>query len=165
MKNKFNILLLIFLISHLNFALAGDVASDESVSDKKMIIQTSFLTYHYQPSLEHKNVKMLGLERESNDKKIDGIIFFNNSFGQPSFYLYPFGGKVENILNNPGNYLKYSCGLLYGYKGKYQNKVDFNYKGYAPACIPAIGYERNEYQMQLNLLGTAGLMLQFNFGY
>jgi hypothetical protein len=47
--------------------------------------------------------------------------------------------------------------------GKYKDKVPLNYKGLSPAIVPTVGYQINKnYSFQLNLLGTAGLMLSFN---
>jgi hypothetical protein len=61
-----------------------------------------------------------------------------------------------------GLFAKWSGGLLYGYVEPYENKVPLNVNGFSPAIIPSIGYEKQGYSAQLNLLGTAGLMLQFN---
>jgi hypothetical protein len=54
-------------------------------------------------------------------------------------------------------------GVVYGYKHPYENKIPFNYNGFAPAIIPAIGWTLpSGFSTQVNILGNSGLMLQFS---
>ena len=48
-------------------------------------------TYHWSRDPDHRDVYMIGLERQGADKVVWGGSYFRNSFGQPSGYLY--GGK------------------------------------------------------------------------
>jgi len=115
-------------------------------------------TYHFTASPEHRDVWLVGLERERSDQRVSGITYFSNSFGQPSTYIYPWGQNYPNLGGVDGLFAKWSMGLLYGYVGAYQNKVPLNVGGFSPAIIPSLGFERAGYSTQINLLGTAGLM-------
>jgi len=125
--------------------------------------QFSPLTYHYSEDPQHKPVVMVGLEREHADLSLDGAAFFTNSFGQPTVYVYPWGGVYKDIGGVDHLSLKWTAGLLYGYRGQYEDKVPFNHNGFSPAVIPAIAYEFSPgWSAQVNILGTAGLMFQLS---
>jgi hypothetical protein len=120
-------------------------------------------TYHYTRSEEHRPVRLVAVERVRDNGSVHGGAFFTNSFGQPTAYWYPYGKHYANLFGSRGWYAKYTAGLIYGYVGKYADKVPLNYNGFSPAIIPAIGYQPNKnYAVQLNVLGTAGLMLSFS---
>jgi len=121
------------------------------------------LTHHFNHSDEHEHVWMVGGFRERSDGGITGAVFFNNSFGQPSTYIYPFGKIYRGLFSQPKLYAKVTAGLLYGYVGQYKNKVPYNKNGFSPGFVPALGWQHEGgYQSQINLLGTAGIMLQFS---
>lgn len=120
-------------------------------------------THHFSSSDDHKYVWLLGLENENNSGRLTGITIFSNSFGQPSMYIYPFGGVFRNILNSNGLFIKWSAGLIYGYKKPYEDKVPFNHNGFSPGFIPAIGYQGPKISAQINVLNDAGLMFQLNW--
>ena len=131
--------------------------------DKIVRWQLSPYTHHFSKSPEHKTVVLVGLEREDANQKLDGLAFFNNSFGQATVYLYPWGGIYKSILGVEGLSFKWTAGLLYGYREPYEDKVPLNFKGFSPAVIPALAYEfKPGWSAQVNLLGTAGLMFQLN---
>jgi hypothetical protein len=118
-------------------------------------------TYHYSYSEEHKQVLLLGGERERADGALAGVALFTNSFGQPSSYVYPWGNVYRNFMGYHGVFAKWTAGMLYGYKAPYENKVPLNHKGFSPGFIPAVGWESSAgYQVQINFLGNAGLMIQ-----
>jgi hypothetical protein len=122
-------------------------------------------TYHYNPSDEHRPVRMVAFERQELTGKaaLHGGALFTNSFGQPSAYWYPYGRSYSNVFGIEGLYAKWTAGIIYGYVGKYKDKVPLNYGGFSPGIIPALGYQANKrYSIQLNMLGAAGLMLSFN---
>jgi len=52
--------------------------------------------YHKDNEDEHQPVYMIGVERQRNDGWLWGGVYFSNSFGQPSGYLY-VGEKVINF--------------------------------------------------------------------
>ena len=118
-------------------------------------------THHFNHSDEHEHVWLVGLFRERADGAIAGAAFFNNSFGQPSVYLFPFGKIYRGIFNEPQLYAKVTAGLLYGYRGRYEDKVPFNSNGFSPGIVPALGWQHESgYQAQVNLLGNSAVMFQ-----
>jgi hypothetical protein len=138
-----------------------DGFSFEVKSNDRLGLMYSPYTLHYSRSDEHHYVWLVGLERERADGRLSGITYFSNSFGQPSIYIFPWGKSYRNLGGVEGLFAKWSGGLLYGYVEPYENKVPLNVNGFSPAIIPSIGYESQGYAAQINLLGTAGLMLQF----
>lgn len=125
--------------------------------------QMSPYTHHFSPSEDHKNVYMIGLEREHANGKLDGVTFFTNSFGQASVYVYPWGGVYKNVFGVKPLSFKWTAGLLYGYVEPYEDKVPLNHNGFSPGAIIALAYEfQPGWSAQVNALGTAGLMFQLN---
>lgn len=118
-------------------------------------------TLHYSHNPEHRPSIMGSLDRLVPGNGFCGMTLFTNSFGQPSTYIY-VGQQWDKLLGNPNWYARLSGGLLYGYVGKYQNKVPYNYKGFSPGLIPSVGYRFNQQSsIQLMVLGTVGLMLAY----
>lgn len=150
------------LFSHAQAPTWSDGFSFEVKPDDRLTLMYSPYTYHFSKSDEHRYVWLVGVERERADGRLLGITYFSNSFGQPSTYIFPWGQTYPNLGGVQGLFAKWSGGLLYGYVEPYENKVPLNVNGFSPAIIPSIGYEKQGYGAQLNLLGTAGLMLQFN---
>ena len=144
-------------------AMAQSGFLSELARDKVLSWQFSPFSLHFSPSDEHKQVLMVGLEREHPSAKVDGFTLFTNSFGQPTVYVYPWGGVYHDIGNIRHLSFKWTAGLLYGYRDPYENKVPLNYKGLSPAVIPALVYEfKPGWSGQVNFLGTAALMFQLN---
>ena len=151
-------------------ALAAVGSSVCQADDARYSLMFSPYSIHFSPSAEHRDVWLLGLERRDATNKVAGAAFFSNSFGQPSVFLYPFGKHYEGPIHIGSFtpvpeqwYVKWAAGLLYGYKGKYQDKVPFNRDGYSPGLILSLGRRFNESsQFQFNLLGNSGLMFQIN---
>jgi hypothetical protein len=118
-------------------------------------------THHFSHSPEHKPVVLVALDEQLPGGRLCGISFFSNSFGQPSTYAY-VGQQFNGLFDNPKLFVKVTGGILYGYVGKYQNKVPLNSHGFSPGVIPAIGYKLNEHDsVQMKLLGTAGVMFSY----
>lgn len=116
-------------------------------------------THHWSPDEEHEQVYAVSLSRLLPNDRYCGFSLFRNSFGQPS--AYAFVGKTwPGILaNHPKVYASVSAGIIYGYVGKYKNKVPLNVAGFSPVIIPAVGYRftpRAAFEIQL--LGTAAFM-------
>ncbi|MFO1370956.1 MAG: hypothetical protein U1F42_00650 [Candidatus Competibacteraceae bacterium] len=120
---------------------------------------------HYSYSADHAKFSWLvGLEWQSPSRWVAGASYFNNSFDQKCEYFYV--GKswpLEFISNNV--YFKLTGGLLLGYKEPYENKVPFNHNGVAPGIIPGLGYKYGDFNVQLNALGTAGMMITFGYDF
>lgn len=116
---------------------------------------------HFSASEEHKPVLALALEWQRHDAWLWGGSFFTNSFGQPSAYLY-LGQRMGHVLDvEPRLFVQWSAGMMYGYRDPYQHKVPFNSNGFSPGLLLSLGWAFDERSsVQINLLGTAGLMLQ-----
>ena len=141
------------------FASAGRAAAGEHV----LRLQMSPYTLHYDPKPDHDTVWGVGIELERSTSTIHGLMYFRNSFGQKSVYLYPWGGVYRNLFNVERLYFKWSIGILWGYKDPYEDKVPFNHHGFSPAIVPALGLNLPEgFSLQMNFLGFSGLMLQIS---
>lgn len=118
-------------------------------------------THHWKHSPEHKPVVMLAVDQKLPGDRFCGLSLFNNSFGQPSVYLYA-GQKFNRVLGVQRLFAEVTAGMLYGYVEPYENKVPLNHNGFSPAIIPSIGYQLSlQDSLQIQILGTAGIMLSF----
>ena len=140
----------------------GDGFNLSSSPGDRLNLIASPYTAHFHPSDEHEYVWLVGVERERANGSLAGAAYFSNSFGQESAYIFPWGEIYRNVFDQPQMYVKWTAGLLYGYRGRYEDKVPLNHGGFSPAIVPALGWEfSSKQQVQLNLLGFNGLMLQF----
>ena len=122
-------------------------------------------THHFHYSEEHRYVWAIGAERQADTGWLVGASYFSNSFGQPSAYVYA-GERYAGLLNLAPLYFQWTAGILYGYVGQYKDKVPLNYGGFSPGAVVSLGWQLNrESGMQLNLLGDAGVMLQFSHDF
>jgi hypothetical protein len=118
-------------------------------------------THHFSDSAEHKPVVLVAVDEQLPGGRLCGVSFFSNSFGQPTAYLYA-GQQYNNLFGVSNFFVKVTGGIMYGYVGKYQNKVPLNSHGFSPAVIPSFGYNLNEHDsLQIKLLGNAGLMFSY----
>lgn len=123
-------------------------------------------THHWSPSEEHKSVNAVSVSRLLPNTRFCGFSLFRNSFGQPS--VYAFTGKLwpQPIASMPNVYVSLSGGIMYGYVGKYKNKVPLNVGGFSPVIIPAVGYRLNDQvAVEIQVLGTAAVMLGATWRY
>lgn len=148
--------------------LAGNVLAQQEtapVAEKsyQLRLQFSPYTYHYRYDPDHKDVVMVGLERELPDARLDGITLFKNSFGQDSTFIYPWGHIYRGIGGiNPLSF-KWTAGLLYGYVDAFEDKVPLNHNGFSPGLIFGLAYEfRPGWSAQVNFLGTAAVMFEIS---
>ena len=126
-------------------------------------LMVSPYTGHFRPSPEHKPVYALGLERQRDDGRILGAAYFRNSFGQPSAYVY-LGQHYDGIFGVPQWNAQWSAGLLYGYVGKYKNKVPLNVNGFSPGALVSTGWQfTKSTAVELHMLGDAAVMLQVSY--
>ena len=117
-------------------------------------------THHWQHDDEHRPVFAASMSRLLPNDRSCGVSLFRNSFGQPS--AYAFVGKTWPgfMPRYPKVYASVTAGILYGYVGRYKDKVPLNVGGFSPAIIPAVGYQltpRNRLEVQI--IGTAAIML------
>ncbi|HSQ73883.1 MAG TPA: ABC transporter ATP-binding protein [Rubrivivax sp.] len=120
---------------------------------------------HFSPSEEHEMVYAVALERQRDDGWLWGGSYFSNSFGQPSAYLY-VGQRLEGISWAPQFFAQWTGGLMYGYRGKYEDKVPLNNNGFSPGLLLSVGWAFDKhFSTQMNLLGSAGLMWQLSYDF
>jgi len=125
-------------------------------------VTASPYTYHYSRDPNHTHVYMVGAEHQRADGFVVGGSLFQNSFGQPSTYLY-VGQRFDGLMGVAPLFAHVTGGLLYGYREPYQNKVPLNYKGFSPGFVPSLGWQFTpELSAQLNFLGNSALMFQFS---
>jgi hypothetical protein len=114
---------------------------------------------HYTHNPEHRPIWAVGFEKQRPSTYLQGLVFFSNSFGQESAYLY-MGQRLRHFSPWEPLYVQWTAGLLYGYKHQYADKVPFNYKGFSPGIILQLGWQINrEYAVAANLMGTSALGL------
>jgi len=120
---------------------------------------------HFAPSEEHENVYAVALERQRDDGWLWGGSYFSNSFGQPSGYIY-VGQRIEGVSWAPQFFVQWTGGLMYGYRGKYEDKVPLNSNGFSPGLLLSVGWAFDKrLSTQMNLLGSAGLMWQLSYDF
>ena len=160
----FNLIQKLLMLLVLLMALAtSNVRADIFAEGDLLMLQAAPGVIHFDSDPEHAKYSWLvGLEWQAPSRWLAGASYFNNSFNQKCQYLYL--GKswpLESIDENL--YFKLTGGVLFGYKEPYEDKIPLNNNGVAPGAVPGIGYKYGDFNVQLNLLGGAGLM--FTFGY
>ena len=127
-------------------------------------LATAPVSVHFRYSEEHRRVWAVALERQRLDGWLLGGSHFSNSFGQPSAYLY-LGRRFETPFGLPeGFFGQVSAGLMYGYRGKFQDKVPMNVNGFSPGALVSMGWQfERRASAAIHLLGDAGLMLQLSW--
>ena len=144
--------------AHANLFEEGDI----------LMIQAAPDAIHFNSSPEHADYSwLIGVEWQSPSRWLVGASYFNNSFDQKCQYYY-FGKSwpLDSISDNQyfkNMYFKLTGGVLLGYKEPYEDKIPLNNNGIAPGIVPGLGYKFGDFNVQINLLGGAGLM--FTFGY
>jgi hypothetical protein len=75
-------------------------STEPSLANKsaRWYLTVSPYTKHYYPKPIHSFVWLVGIERHDTDNSFMGAAFFNNSFGQDSVYLYPWGTELSQLL-------------------------------------------------------------------
>lgn len=125
--------------------------------------QTSAYTKHWKPDPDHNNrQKLIGIERNHEDGSLWGDATFLNSFDQRSYYGY-YGHRW--VADEYPVYAKLSGGLVYGYKGKYKDRIPLNRYGIAPVLVPAIGTFYGPVGAELVILGGAAAMINVGLRY
>ena len=143
------------------FGTTVDLEAEES-GDRVHALFSPY-SYHYSRDPDHRHVWLVGTERERANGALAGAVLFSNSFGQPTIYAYPWGGIVKDVMGVDRLFVKWTAGILYGYRRPFENKVPLNYQGFSPGIIPAVGWQfEGGQQFQVNLFGGAGFMLQFS---
>ena len=134
----------------------------EPVADASWELVVAPFTHHWHKDAEHRHVVLLGLERTAADGSTVGGALFSNSFGQVSAYAY-YGHEWDELLGTGSLYFKLSGGIIYGYRGRFKDKVPFNVGGFSPAIIPALGWRLTPRDaIQAAVLGKAGVTFSYD---
>lgn len=159
MKSYYAIFSIVFIfvvyIPLLPLAAVADETGD------RWQLQFSPYTLHFDPDEEHDDVWLVGLEWESANNWLAGGAYFENSFGQPSWFWYG-GYRWDGSKILEGTYAKVAAGILVGYDEPYEDKIPVNWDGVGIGVLPAVGWQYKKLQLQMNLLGLSGLMMMLN---
>ena len=125
----------------------------------RFYFETSLYTRHFSNDPAHVDKQKLILgEWNITEQWLVGASFFDNSFGQPTQYVYG-GWRYRPFETLQPFYFKVSAGLTHGYKDQYRDKIPFNHSGIAPIVIPSIGYCFSRVCSELVLFGGAGMLV------
>lgn len=150
----------------LGFFLLVITNSVSALEIEEWRFRTSLYTKHWDPDPEHvNNSKLINLEFETTNKWFYGLAWFDNSFGQPSQYVY--GGYKWRLFSRDWAYFSLSGGLLHGYKEPYEDKIPLNELGVAPAILPTFGVKYKRVFGEIQILGLAAVTVTagFSFGH
>jgi hypothetical protein len=130
----------------------------------RLMLQFSPGVLHFNTDPDHAEYSwMVGGEYLWPNGWLAGYAYFNNSFDQKSHYIY--GGHTWVLNGNVSRYwyFKLTAGAIVGYREPYEDKIPFNDNGVAPGIIPGLGYQFDRFNVQLNILGTAGLSITVGY--
>jgi hypothetical protein len=146
-------------------AQLADLLDVEAAGHWRFAVTPGMVHFNRSPPEPYKHVWGLALERQRDDLWLYGGSYFSNSFGQDSGYAY-LGRQYPDLFEEPQLFFQWSVGVLYGYKGAYENRVPLNYRAFSPGAVLSLGW-RFDQQLaaQINLVGTAGLMLQLAYDF
>jgi hypothetical protein len=142
--------------------LISEIASAFEIVEWRF--QTSVYTKHWDPDPDHENnSKLLNIEFTEASGWSYGFAHFDNSFGQPSQYLY--AGRTWRLLKKDWAYFKLTGGFLHGYKEPHEDKIPFNGLGVAPAIIPTFGLQYKRVHSELQILGLSAITITAGFSF
>lgn len=143
-----------------------DQPADASLEGRPLELFFSPYTHHWSASEEHKSVHAVSVNWLLPNSRFCGFSLFGNSFGQPSVYAFTGKRWLNPIDSMPNIYFSLSGGIMYGYVGRFKNKVPLNVGGLSPVIIPAVGYRFNgRSAVEMHILGTAGVMFGVTWRY
>lgn len=152
------------IVITLALLLVSTTASAMEIAEWRF--RTSLYTKHWSPDPDHvNNQKLINIEFETTTRWIYGFAHFDNSFGQPSQYLY--SGYSWPLFGKDWAYFVLTGGILHGYKEPYEDKIPLNNLGFAPAIVPTFGLKYKRVFTELQILGTAAVTVTagFSFGH
>jgi hypothetical protein len=127
-------------------------------SEDRWYFSTSVYTIHFNRQDRNNDQYLLNLEWQSPKRWLIGAAAFQNSFDQPSQYLY--GGKLWRPFEKaPGVHIKLTAGLLHGYVDEAEDIVPFNNEGFGRGIFPSIGYSGRRFGTDVVLYGLNGIMI------
>lgn len=148
----------------------------------KYTLSTSVWTTHFNPRPEHNNTQyLISLERHGDNfvsrplqerfeglqsaDPILGVAHFQNSFAQSTIYAY--AGFTAPVRSYGAWHVrgKVSAGFIHGYRNEFQYKVPFNSFGTSPAAIPSVTLHYRQFNSELILFGSSGIMLNLGISF
>jgi hypothetical protein len=139
-------------------AAASPWSAPEPWRTDRFYLETSLYTRHFHYDAAHDDHQKLILgEWNVTQTWLVGAAAFDNSFGQPSQYVYG-GFRWRPFDAAQPFYVKVSAGLVHGYKDQYRDKIPLNHSGVAPVIIPSFGYCFNRLCSEVVVFGGAGLL-------
>jgi len=149
------------IIAGLLLVAVGNVSAMEI---QEWRFRTSLYTKHWSDDPDHVNdQKLINIEFETTTRWLYGFAHFDNSFGQPSQYLY--AGYSWPLFGKDWAYFVLSGGVLHGYKEPYEDKIPLNDLGFAPAIVPTFGLRYKRVFTEIQILGTAAVTITAGFSF
>ena len=130
----------------------------------RLMLQFAPGAYHYNHDPDHTKWSwLIGAEYIWPSQYLVGYSYFNNSFNQKCHTLY--GGYIWPLSGTSSRYwyFKAAAGVVVGYDEPYEDKIPFNHNGVAPGVLPALGYQYDRFNVQVNFLFTNGIMVTFGY--
>lgn len=141
----------------LSLLLLATVSAKAGILEEGDIVTGAFGFYTYHVSNDEKlngAPWMFGVEWEKPSRWGSGLAFFQNSFGQPSGYLYA-QKRYTWSGGDEGWFLKITGGLLYGYRPPHEHAVPFNRGGFSPGLVPIVGYKKGRATAEIVVFGAS----------
>lgn len=140
-------------------AAASPWDAPEPWRSDRFYVETSLYTRHFNSDPAHVDTqKLIRFEWNVSEQWLLGASAFDNSFGQPSQYVYG-GYRWRPFDKLQPFYVKISAGLVHGYKDEFRDKIPMNHSGVAPVIVPSLGYCFNRLCSEVVIFGTAGLLV------
>lgn len=134
-------------------------------AEDRFTLTYSPFMYHFKPRKDHNNYPNFVSVEWDRDRRLDlGAGYFNNSYDQPSAYLYAY--KRWNYGDSDQHfYSKVTAGALLGYVGKHEDRIPVNWNGFGLGVIPTVGYQYRRVSTQVVLLGISAFMLTAGYDF
>lgn len=118
---------------------------------------------HFNPQSDHNDIPwFIALEWSSPAGWEAGGAWFQNSYDQPSAYLY--GGRRWNRAAGEGQlFLSLTAGALLGYVKPHDDRIPVNWNGFGLGIIPAFGYQYQRASVQFATLGISGVLFLVSY--
>lgn len=108
------------------------------INHSKTELIVSPYTYHFSGTKGHSYVVLAGAAAVQPSGYLYGGALFNNSFGQPSAYVF-VGQEFVEPWNLRNFYYTMTVGLIYGYKGAHKDEIKPNVAWFLARCGSSIG--------------------------
>lgn len=132
------------------------------INHSKTELIVSPYTYHFSGTKGHSYVVLAGAAAVQPSGYLYGGALFNNSFGQPSAYVF-VGQEFVEPWNLRNFYYTMTVGLIYGYKGAHKDEIKPNVAGFSPGVVPRLGYRLTPHlAVEAATLGFAAVMFNLN---